>query len=82
MQQLSAERGPITSHIEGLEKHISTIYEELVEEFEQKNSTQHNIAQKDTKIQILTSELQKVRNVALKREQGNYLMTTSNLMTN
>ena len=71
LQQLSAERGPITAHIEGLEKHISTIYEELVEEFEQKTTTQHNISQKDTKIQILTQELQKVRNVALKREQGN-----------
>jgi len=46
------------------------MYEELVEEFEQKNTTQHNISQKDTRIQILTQELQKVRNVALKREQG------------
>ena len=36
LQQLSAERGPITSHIEGLERHISTMYEELVEEFEKK----------------------------------------------
>lgn len=69
LQQLSAERGPITAHIEGLEKHISTMYEELVEEFEQKTSTQHSISSKDTKIQILTQELQKIRNVALKREQ-------------
>eukprot|EP01036_Dinobryon_divergens_P027907 gene27907-36764_t len=36
LQQLSSERGPITSHIEGLERHISTMYEELVEEFNNK----------------------------------------------
>lgn len=45
------------------------MYEELVEEFEEKNNTQHNISQKDTRIQILTSELQKSRLSALKKEQ-------------
>ena len=38
MQQLSAEREPITSHIEGLENHISIMYEELVDEFDFKKS--------------------------------------------
>ena len=45
------------------------MYEELVEEFEETNNTQHSISQKDTKIQILTSELQKARQSALRKEQ-------------
>lgn len=38
-QQLNAEKGPITEHIVGLENHIRTMYEELVEEFEAKKVT-------------------------------------------
>jgi hypothetical protein len=61
LQQLSAERGPITSHIENLERHISTIYEELVEEFDLKKNTNKIIQQKDYKMSTLTQDLHKYR---------------------
>ena len=80
LQQLSSERGPITSHIEGLEKHISTMYEELVEEFNTKKELTDNSNYKDQRIQWLTQDLSKVRQdlrgneqyiSAFKREIGN-----------
>eukprot|EP01032_Pedospumella_encystans_P021980 gene21980-24919_t len=50
LQQLSSERGPITMHIEGLEKHIATMYEELVEEFSLKKANSEATALQEQKI--------------------------------
>ena len=63
LQQLSSERGPITMHIEGLEKHISTMYEELVEEFTNKKSNAEATILKDQKIAWITQDLAKMRQV-------------------
>jgi hypothetical protein len=80
LQQLSSERGPITAHIEGLERHITTMYEELVEEFDQKKDKEAVMELKDQKIALLAQELSKVRRagkfneqfiVSFKRELGN-----------
>ena len=80
MQQLSAEREPITSHIEGLESHISIMYEELVDEFEFKKSASNILEVKDQKILTLTLEVQKLKSsmvsndqllISFKRELGN-----------
>jgi hypothetical protein len=80
LQQLSSERGPITAHIEGLERHITTMYEELVEEFDLKKEKEVTMEQKDQKIALLASELAKCRRagkfneqfiVSFKRELGN-----------
>ena len=80
LQQLSAERGPITMHIEGLERHISTMYEELVEEFDEKKQTTMLSSMKDQKVALLTQDLAKGRQLnrqkeryisAFKRELGN-----------
>lgn len=67
LQQLTAERGPITSHIEGLERHVTAMYEELVNEFENKKNMQVQVEQKEQKIAIASSEATKVR-VELKQK--------------
>ena len=46
-----AERGPITKHIEGLEHHIRAMYEELVEEFDDKKDKSMKDELKDLKLQ-------------------------------
>jgi hypothetical protein len=61
LQQLSAEREPITSHIEGLENHISIMYEELVDEFEFKKSATNVLETKDQKISMLSGEVLKLK---------------------
>lgn len=82
LQQLSSERGPITSHIEGLEKHISTMYEELVEEFSNKKAASEASVLKDQKINWISQDLNKMRQnvrekeqfiAAFKRELGNLI---------
>ena len=69
LQQLSSERGPITTHIEGLEKHISTMYEELVEEFNAKKSSQEAAQLKDQKIHWIVNDLNKLRESMRERDQ-------------
>lgn len=82
LQQLSSERGPITNHIEGLEKHISTMYEELVDEFTNKKATQEASHLKDQKISWISRDLIKTKQLvrekehvieAFKRELGNVI---------
>lgn len=62
LQQLTAERGPITSHIEGLEKHVTAMYEELVLEFKNQKYSQVVLEAKDQKMLSITSELGKLKN--------------------
>lgn len=69
LQQLSSERGPITNHIEGLEKHIATMYEELVEEFSLKKAAQDSSSLKDQKIQWISQDLNKTRQAVREKEQ-------------
>jgi hypothetical protein len=57
LQQLSSERGPITAHIEGLEKHITAMYEELIDVFDEKKSTDKVVEAKEKKIALLQHEL-------------------------
>jgi WD40 repeat protein len=57
LQQLSAERGPITNHIERLERHIRTMYEELVEEFDQKKVSNETMVSYENKLARITKEL-------------------------
>ena len=61
LQQLSAERGPITQHIEGLEQHIRTMYEELVDEFENKREESMKAETKDLRIASFTHEVSLLR---------------------
>jgi len=61
LQQLTSERGPITTHIEGLEKHIGTMYEELVEEFNLKKTVSETTVTKDQKIHWMLSDLSKTK---------------------
>ena len=69
LQQLSSERGPITMHIEGLEKHISTMYEELVEEFTAKKTNAETTILKDQRIAWITQDLAKMRQNVREKEQ-------------
>ncbi len=80
LQQLTAERGPITSHIEGLERHITTMYEELVEEFEtkknekiekEKNDQRNNLVLADLNYERLQNRKRERYVTAFKRELGN-----------
>ena len=68
LQQLSMERGPITAHIEGLEKHIATMYEELVDEFDLKKQTDKTVEIKDKRIDLLNHELRSV-NITCKQHE-------------
>lgn len=61
LQQLFAERGPITTHIEDLENHISTMYEELVGEFDNKNAVISQNDVKDKKLHHASKEISKLR---------------------
>jgi len=56
-------------HIEGLEKHISTMYEELVEEFTNKKSNAEATILKDQKIAWITQDLAKMRQNVREKEQ-------------
>jgi hypothetical protein len=69
LQQLSAERGPITSHIEGLERHISTMYEELVEEFEKKKSDKVEKEKNEQRNALVLADLNHERLTNRKRER-------------
>jgi hypothetical protein len=69
LQQLSAERGPITSHIEGLERHISTMYEELVDEFEQKKNSEIDREKNDQRSALVSQELAFEKVQSRKRER-------------
>jgi hypothetical protein len=69
LQQLSSERGPITMHIEGLEKHISTMYEELVEEFSTKKANSEASALQEQKIVWISQDLYKMRQSVREKEQ-------------
>ena len=80
LQQLFAERGPITSHIEDLESHIRTMYEELVGEFDFKKGMHDQLEVKDKKLTNSIQEVSKLRAdkhekevyiAAFKRELGN-----------
>ena len=69
LQQLGAERGPIAAHIEGLERHITTMYEELVEEFDFKKESAKSLDQKQQKLTVLSQEILRSKNEAMKTEQ-------------
>jgi len=80
LQQLSAERGPISSHIEGLERHISTMYEELVEEFENKKQGEIVKEKSEQRANLVVEDLNRAHVLlrksdryinAFKRELGN-----------
>ena len=60
-QQLNAEKGPITEHIVGLENHIRTMYEELVEEFEAKKAGAMETERKDLKLAASSHEVARLR---------------------
>eukprot|EP00520_Triparma_pacifica_P017342 CAMPEP_0118652876 /NCGR_PEP_ID=MMETSP0785-20121206/11546_1 /TAXON_ID=91992 /ORGANISM="Bolidomonas pacifica, Strain CCMP 1866" /LENGTH=1434 /DNA_ID=CAMNT_0006545411 /DNA_START=134 /DNA_END=4435 /DNA_ORIENTATION=+ len=70
LQQLMKERGPISKHIEGLEKHVRSMYDELVVEFQKKKDNSRVLEQKELKIKTLTKEVTASRNTsrALERE--------------
>jgi len=70
LQQLMKERGPISKHIEGLEKHVRSMYDELVVEFQKKKDSSRMLEQKELKIKTLTKEITSSRNTSrgLERE--------------
>lgn len=68
LQQLSSERGPITAHIEGLEKHITTMYEELIDVFDVKKATDKVVEVKDKKIALLQNELRALGHISKQHE--------------
>ena len=87
LQQLSAERGPITSHIEDLESHISAMYEELVSEQHQKKEAASSLQLKENRFMQAQTEMQSLR--ADKRSKELYIsgfkrelsnITTSNMV--
>ena len=69
LQLLTAERGPITSHIEGLEKHVTAMYEELVGEFEGKKVIQAQSDQKDKRLAVINSEITRLKGELKEREE-------------
>ena len=62
LQQLMKERGPIAKHIEGLEQHVRSMYDELVVEFNKKKDIDRTLEQKDLKIKTMEKEISVIRN--------------------
>ena len=62
LQQLMKERGPIAKHIEGLEKHVRAMYDELVTEFSKKREMDRVQEQKQLKISTQDKEIVGIRN--------------------
>lgn len=52
INQLTKERGPITAHVNELEKHINEMYDELVREFQEKKAADREMSNKDLKIEV------------------------------
>ena len=86
LQQLFAERGPITSHIEDLENHISSMYEELVGEFDNKNAVMNQNEVKEKRLQFMSAEINTLRRdrkekelyiTAFKRELNNIVSSNT-----
>ena len=80
MQQLSAERGPITSHIEGLSATSPPCKEELGEEFEKKKGDKIEKEKNEQRNALVLADLnhERLKNrkrerfvAAFKRELGN-----------
>merc|ERR1719181_75480 len=69
LQQLTEEKGPITQHIEQLEKHIRDMYDELVQEYHNKKQIDSLLEQKDLKIGTLTKELVMLRAYGRERDR-------------
>lgn len=69
MQQLTAERAPITSHIGTLENHIGDMYQELVTEFESKKSASSVLEVKSQKISLLSSKISRLKAEISTKEQ-------------
>ena len=69
LQQLTAERAPITSHIGTLESHIGHMYQELVTEFESKKSVSCVLELKSQKISLLSSKISKLKAEISSKEQ-------------
>ena len=59
----------ITSHIEGLEKHVTAMYEELVGEFEGKKVIQAQSDQKDKRLAVINSEITRLKGELKEREE-------------
>jgi hypothetical protein len=63
------ERAPVTRHIEGLETHIRSMYEELLEEFEMKGKIQQDLSMKDQKLSGIMQEVRQTRQTVLEKER-------------
>jgi WD40 repeat protein len=61
IQELQKERGPVNAHIQKLESHIRDMYEELVEEFNDKKHLDRVMNNKMLTIESLTNEVSKLR---------------------
>ena len=61
ISQLTKEKGPIAEHIDKLEAHIRNMYEELVNEFAAKKSTDRILNNKELKIEAQHNEVTKLR---------------------
>jgi len=61
LKQLMEERGPVTQHIEKLENHIRSMYDDLVDEFNKKKETAKVLETKETKEKLLGNEVHLLR---------------------
>ena len=68
VQQLMEERGPITQHVEGLEAHISAMYDELEAEYYEKKRQGQQLDSKEMKIHTLSQEAGALRGLLRERE--------------
>lgn len=71
IDQLKAEKTPLTEHIAELKTHIAEVYEELVEEFEIKKADKIVSDKKDKRLSDLSLEVSRVRAEGKRLEQIN-----------
>jgi len=79
VQQLVEERGPITRHVEGLETHITAMYDELEADYYEKKKKRQLLNSKDSKIMSLGQGTATLR--GLLRERDAYIASFKRMLS-
>jgi len=79
VQRLVQERGPITRHVEGLEAHITAMYDELEADYYERKKRKQQLNSKDSKVISLGQETATLR--GLLRERDAYIASFKRMLS-
>lgn len=69
IKQLLTEKGPMSAHVEALEKHIQEMYKEFVTKFNEEQVITQEIQQKDMKLNSLSNEVKNLRQLVIEKDR-------------